>query len=218
MDRPANRRPRERRPALYCAVAGAVLLAALGAWIVLDRTPAASAPVAPESPPAPPAHPEPPPPAPAPVSRVLQGTVLDAERQAPLRGASVWAGPTEVQTDADGRLVVEAPAEPAATLVVKAPGYEMKRVAADGNALTVSLRPRTVRAAYLTYYGIAEPRIRDRVLELVGRTELNAVVIDVKGDRGLIPYRTQVAAAVDAGALGPVIMKDFDALLQSLRD
>jgi len=36
------------------------------------------------------------------------------------------------------------------------------------------------------------------------------VVIDVKGDRGLIPYRTGVQAALDAGAQGPVIIKDFE--------
>ncbi len=55
------------------------------------------------------------------------------------------------------------------------------------------------------------------MLELVGRTELNAVVIDVKGDRGLIPYRTEVPAALEAGAQGPVIIKDFDAQLAALK-
>ncbi len=74
-----------------------------------------------------------------------------------------------------------------------------------------------MRAAYLTYYGIADKRIRERVLELVGRTELNAVVIDVKGDRGLIPYRTEVPAALQAGAQGPVIIKDFEGQLAALK-
>src|SRR5262249_10573728 len=82
---------------------------------------------------------------------------------------------------------------------------------------TIRLRPQAIRAAYLTYYGIGDKRIRERVLELVGRTELNAVVIDVKGDRGLIPYRTAVPAALQAGAQGPVIIKDFDAQLAGLK-
>jgi hypothetical protein len=55
------------------------------------------------------------------------------------------------------------------------------------------------------------------VLELVARTELNAVVIDVKGDRGLIPYRTAVPLALEVGAQGPVIIKDFDGLMASLK-
>src|SRR5258706_479168 len=83
--------------------------------------------------------------------------------------------------------------------------------------VTVALEPKVVRAAYLTYYGVADKGIREKVLELVARTELNAVVIDVKGDRGLIPYRTAVPLALEAGAQGPVIIKDFDGLLASLK-
>ena len=119
-------------------------------------------------------------------------------------------------TDADGRFALDAPAN-AAALVVKVPGYEMRRVPVD-DEVRVTLKPKSIRAAYLTYYGIAEASIRNRVLELVDRTELNAVVIDVKGDRGLIPYRTEVPAALEAGALGPVIIKDFDGMLRSFRE
>ncbi|HXG04743.1 MAG TPA: putative glycoside hydrolase, partial [Candidatus Binatia bacterium] len=80
----------------------------------------------------------------------------------------------------------------------------------------VRLRPHAVKAAYLTYFGIADRGIRGRVLDLLARTELNAVVIDVKGDRGWIPYRTQVPEALAAGAQGPVIIKDFEALIADL--
>jgi len=64
---------------------------------------------------------------------------------------------------------------------------------------------------------VGDKGIRERVLGLVGRTEINGVVIDVKGDRGLIPYRTTVPQALEAGAQGPVIIKDFDGLLADLR-
>ena len=37
--------------------------------------------------------------------------------------------------------------------------------------------PRTVKAAYLSYYGIGDRTIRSHVLGLLDRTELNAVVI-----------------------------------------
>ncbi|MBI2553269.1 MAG: putative glycoside hydrolase [Candidatus Rokubacteria bacterium] len=59
--------------------------------------------------------------------------------------------------------------------------------------------------------------IRGRVFDLLNRTELNAVVIDVKGDRGWIPYRTQVPLAPEAGAQGPVIIKEFDQMLADLK-
>jgi hypothetical protein len=144
-------------------------------------------------------------------ARAITGRVLDAATGAPLRGASIWAGPTENVTNAEGRFTT-APIEPGATVWVKTPGYERKKLTGGEGAaeVTVKLALHPVRAAYLTYYGVADRTIRQRVFDLVERTELNAVVIDIKGDRGLIPYRTSVQAALDAGALGPVIIKDFD--------
>lgn len=74
-----------------------------------------------------------------------------------------------------------------------------------------------VKGVYLSYYGVADRGIRGTVLELLDRTELNAVVIDVKGDRGFIPYETRVPLAREAGARGPVWLRDFDDLLARLR-
>ncbi|MGH7402945.1 MAG: putative glycoside hydrolase, partial [Candidatus Rokuibacteriota bacterium] len=160
---------------------------------------------------APPASTPPaPPPARRSVARVITGRVLDAATGSPLHGASVWAGPTEIVTNAEGRFTTM-PVEPGATVWVKSPGYERKRlIGGEAAEVTVKLAPHPIRAAYLTYYGVADRGIRGRVLGLVERTELNAVVIDIKGDRGLIPYRTAVQAALDAGAQGPVIIKDFE--------
>src|SRR5215470_4046975 len=141
--------------------------------------------------------------------RAISGRVLDAATGGPLRGASIWAGPIEVVTDADGRFTT-APVEAGSTVWVKTPGYERKKLVADATDVTVKLAPHPIRAAYLTYYGVADKGIRQRVLDLVARTELNAVVIDIKGDRGLIPYRTSVRGALDAGAQGPVLIKEFD--------
>ena len=143
-------------------------------------------------------------------ARAITGRVLDAATGSPLRAASVWAGPTEIVTDADGRFTT-GPVESGATIWVKTPGYERRQiVAGTASEVTVKLAPKSIRAAYLTYYGVADRTIRQRVLDLVERTELNAVVIDIKGDRGLIPYRTSVQAALDSGAQGPVNIKDFD--------
>jgi hypothetical protein len=146
----------------------------------------------------------------------VQGRVIDAQRGTPLARASVWVGSAETLTDAEGRFEV-GPIEPGTPALVKLPGYERARVTLDAPELTVRLRRQSVKAAYLTYYGVSDSRIRSRVLDLVERTELNAVVIDVKGDRGWIPYRTAVTAALEAGAQGPVIIKDFDALLGGLK-
>ena len=153
-------------------------------------------------------------PAPAPAEprgepRMVVGRVLDSATGNALRGVSIWTGTSETVTDAEGRFTTK-PVVPGSTIWVKAPGYERRKLTAGVAEVTVKLPPHPIRAAYLTYYGVADRGIRQRVLDLVSRTELNAVVIDVKGDRGMIPYRTAVQAAIDAGAQGPVIIKDFE--------
>ena len=74
--------------------------------------------------------------------------------------------------------------------------------------------PESIQAVYLSYYGIADAGIRGGILDLLEHTELNAVVIDVKGDRGFVSYATSVDLAVAAGARGPVRWDGFDATLQ----
>jgi hypothetical protein len=84
-------------------------------------------------------------------------------------------------------------------------------------AVEVALRPQEIKAVYLTYYGVGDRKIRTRVLELAERTEVNAVVIDVKGDRGWILYKTEVAQALAAGAQGPATLRDFEGLMADLK-
>ena len=156
--------------------------------------------------------PSPPPPT---WSKTVTGQVLDAQRQ-PLVGASVVVGGREHRTGAEGRFALDGPPADAA-LLVKMPGFDKTTIQPGPGPVEVLLRPRVNRAAYLTYFGVGDRRIRDRVLDLAARTELNAVVIDVKGDRGWIVYRTEIPEALAAGAQGPATRRDFDALMADLK-
>jgi hypothetical protein len=80
-----------------------------------------------------------------------------------------------------------------------------------------SARPRTVKGLYLSYHGVGDRTIRGRVFDLLDRTELNAVVIDVKGDEGYLPYDSRVPLAREIGATGRVRVNDFDGILARLK-
>src|SRR5207247_6813078 len=69
----------------------------------------------------------------------------------------------------------------------------------------------------LTYFGVGDRRTRDRVLDLTARPQLSALVIDVKVDRGWLVYPTSVIEAIAAGARGPGTLRDFDALMSTLK-
>ncbi|MGH7392010.1 MAG: putative glycoside hydrolase [Candidatus Rokuibacteriota bacterium] len=145
----------------------------------------------------------------------VSGRVLDPDGL-PLAGASVVLAGRELRADADGAFTLTA-SPGSGPMIVKLPGYDRLVVAPRREPVEAVLRPRAAKAAYLTYFGVADRGIRGRVLALLTRTELNAVVIDVKGDRGWIPYRTEVPAALAAGAQGPVIIRDFEGLIADFR-
>ena len=146
---------------------------------------------------------------------MVSGQILDDSR-APLEGASVVIGGVEHRTDTEGRFTVEGhPSD--ASLLVKRPGFSKVTVTPTKAAIEVVMKPQMIKAAYLTYFGIGHKEIRGRVLELAARTELNAVVIDVKGDRGWIVYKTEVPEALAVGAQGPGTLKDFDGLMADLK-
>ena len=146
--------------------------------------------------------------------KLIEGQVLNAATRNPIAGASINSGPVEIRTDGEGRFTLPAPQFP---LIVKAPGHERLTLEFGISPVTIPLKPKVIKAAYLTYYGVGDKGIRGRVFELLNRTELNGVVIDVKGDRGWIPYRTEVPLAQEAGAQGPVIIKEFDQMLADLK-
>jgi hypothetical protein len=147
---------------------------------------------------------------------VVTGQVVNQDRQ-PLAGASVVVvRRTEVRTDAEGKFRVES-VPPDAALLVKLPGFAKLTIQPTRGPVQAVLRPQVIKAAYLTYYGVGDRGIRNRVLDLISRTELNAVVIDVKGDRGWIVYQTGVELAIAAGARGPATIRDFDGLMADLK-
>jgi hypothetical protein len=145
----------------------------------------------------------------------ITGRVLDGERR-PVEAASVVVDGRELRTGEDGGFSI-AGVPRSAPLLVKLPGFEKVTVAPRPGPVEVVLRPHVAKAAYLTYFGIGDRGIRNRVLDLAARTELNAVVIDVKGDRGWIVYRTEIPEALDAGAQGPGTIRDFDRLMADLK-
>lgn len=146
----------------------------------------------------------------------LGGVVLDAETGRPVPHANLVIGVEVLRCDGKGRF--EAPrAEPGVTVAARAPGYSRYRDAVTSTApLVVALQPLRPKALYLSVYGVGSAQLRGDALKLIAETELNALVIDVKGDRGLVPY---ASAALAAAGLPQtlVTVRDMPTLLKDLR-
>lgn len=133
----------------------------------------------------------------------LTGVVIDAHTRAPVAGAIVTVDDRVTHTDAEGRFSSHTLDDE--TIKARAPGYGRVEATASGAApLTISLPPFRARAVYLSAYGVTNASLRDAAVKLVGATAVNALVIDMKGDRGMTPYRSPARVAIGAAAhVGP---------------
>jgi len=107
-------------------------------------------------------------------------------------------------------------------LRVKAQGYRRVEREITTHLLPtlhpIKLMPFNPKALYLSFYGIGERSLRESALKLIQETELNGLVIDIKGDRGWIPYKSSIPLAAEVGAQRIITVKDMSGLMKSLKE
>ena len=156
--------------------------------------------------------------------RVIDGVAWDGYGDLPVEGALVaWheddAQDRQVITDSEGRyqlVGVDAPA----TLTISAMGYLSYTQAISlelPSVLTHTLEPFIVRGVYASFGVLYLPERLAQIIDLVERTELNAIVMDVKSDRGRIAHRSQVEIAQEGNAFHPD-MADLRELVRKCRE
>ena len=142
------------------------------------------------------------------------GTVIDGVTGKPIAGAVITAGNSTMQTDAQGQF--RAP-DGTAAVQVRAVGYARASLPQDADLQAIKLTPLQPKGLYLTVYGIGAPFLRDPALDVMAKSRLNALVIDIKGDRGLIPYPSAVPLAGKIGALKVRTVPDLKEMVASLK-
>ncbi len=75
-----------------------------------------------------------------------------------------------------------------------------------------------VKGIYMTGNTVANTEKFNSLIKLINTTELNAVVIDVKDDEGLMTYHSEVPDAEFTGANKKVRIKDIDAVMKVLKE
>ena len=75
-----------------------------------------------------------------------------------------------------------------------------------------------VKGIYMTGYTVAMTERFNKLIDLINTTELNAVVIDVKDDNGLMTYSSDLPDVGFTGANKNVRIKDIGAVMKVLHD
>jgi hypothetical protein len=151
-------------------------------------------------------------------AKAYLGKVVDAVTKKPIEDAPVTLGEQVVRTDQEGVFRLEGTGD---TLRLRAAGYKRRDVPISelGNPNPeISLEPFKVKALYLTVYGTASKNIREAALAALERNNMNALVIDIKGDRGFIPFKVDLPLAEEIGVQKTILVKDYPTLLKSLKE
>ncbi|MCC6791528.1 MAG: hypothetical protein IT336_07590 [Thermomicrobiales bacterium] len=129
---------------------------------------------------------------------VASGTIVDADGD-PIADALVVADGEYTRSDEDGEFELEN-ADVSNGVLFNAPGYA-RQTAPAATGMTVEMERLDIKAAYLNGNRAGDDEFVDDMIALINRTELNAVVIDIK--EGVVFYDTQVTFFRDADAVRP---------------
>ena len=141
----------------------------------------------------------------------LKGIVVDGKTEKPISGAIVTFNGQTVSSDGSGAFEIAGTGK---LVAARAAGYQRADLAisGDGSPVALHLEPFSPRALYLSFYGVGSRSLRESALALIRQTELNAVVIDIKGDHGLVAYPTANPLAEAIGARRITTIPDLAAL------
>jgi len=148
------------------------------------------------------------------------GKVVDFFTRKPLKGAIVVNNHSSQieQTDENGMFCIKGNGD---KVGVRAYGYlraDQAIAPLSPAPQEIKLLPFTPKALYLSFYGIGERSLRESALRLIQETELNALVIDIKGDRGMIPYKSSIPLVSEVGAQKIITVRDMSGLLRTFKE
>jgi len=148
--------------------------------------------------------------------QALKGIVVDIQDHKPVAHAVIFHDGTMLHPNSDGSFELKK-IDPTKPVLIKAYGYRQTSVLpVSGVNLKIALKPIEVKGLYLTHFGVSSRVLRNRVIGLIDETDLNAVVIDVKGDRGLLSSRYDIPLAAEIGALKLPTIKDIRSFVNDL--
>ncbi len=151
------------------------------------------------------------------VTAYTTGRVVDFFTGKPVKGAFVTSSNDIVLTDENGMFAVSAVSS---KVGVRAPGYGRTGqtvIPLNGVPQEIKLIPFTPKALYLSFFGIGDRSLRESAIRLLQETELNTLAVDVKGDRGMIPYKSVIPLAAQVGAQRTITVKEMAPLMKSLK-
>jgi len=150
------------------------------------------------------------------VSSTYTGTIINAKDKRPLANVRITLGNQVVYTNPQGAFTITGQGS---KLGVFASGYARQQfvLSQQKPPSTIALSRFIVKGLYLTDYGLANSKLRNGVLDVVKRNHMNALVIDVKDDHGLIYFKLNAPLTAQVGAESKILIKDMPGMVADLK-
>jgi hypothetical protein len=144
------------------------------------------------------------------------GTIVDSRTLVPLENVTISDSAHSVKSDKNGSFSIRS-AE--LNYHVKAYGYRPLTFSSETNASEIKVESITVRALYLTFWGASNnSKTLARILDIIDKTEVNAVVVDVKNEYGSTSFLTSFEQANSYGAQDDRTNRDIGAFIEKMKE
>ena len=144
--------------------------------------------------------------------RVVHGAVIDSLSGHAVPNAWVTADGQVLKTGLNGEFQIKTSA---AAIDLRAAGYGRLHLPAEAE-MHVAMPPLKVRALYMSFWAVSSKDLRAHIYDTAAKAHLTGVVIDVKGDLGLVALRTPISMVAKTGANRVITIPDAPALIADL--
>ncbi|MBE0514735.1 putative glycoside hydrolase [Sulfurimonas sp.] len=146
----------------------------------------------------------------------FSGTIIDKTTSLPIGNATVNDSCLSVKSDENGTFFIDSNED---KIFIKAYGYRPYKLDKDEDNDTIAkLEPITVKALYLSFWRASNnsPRLKE-ILEIIDRTEINSIVVDVKSEYGSTSYKTSFEKANSYGAHNDRTNRDIEQFMKLMK-
>jgi len=143
----------------------------------------------------------------------VSGVILDKQTGEVVAGAKLHSVDDSTVSDQNGAFLL---ATDATTLIVRKAGYLPQQVTVSPT-LKISLQPFTPKGLYLSYWAADSHERRNQIQQLIAKTGMNSLVIDLKSSRGDISFRCELPLAIESKAQRARTLKDLPDFLRELK-
>lgn len=128
----------------------------------------------------------------------FQGILIDKNTSQPIVNATISDSKITTKSDTNGTFFINSKED---TYHIKAYGYRPLSFQKDLNATVLKLEPINVKALYLTFWGASNHSgTLKKLLNIIDKTQANAIVVDVKNEYGSTSFWTHFKQANSYGA------------------